>query len=67
MVIRVVLELINIDVLAIAIRLTVGKRHANVRVFFVCFGLFFGHFHLLPFHASLIVSDQLIECYTTND
>ena len=67
MAIRVVLELINVDVLAIAIRVTVGKHHANVWVLVERLGLFFGHFHPLSFHASVVVSDQLIEYCATNN
>ena len=67
MVIRVVLELINVDVLFIAIRVTVGKHHANVWVLVERLGLLFCHFHPLSFHASVDILDQLIECCTTND
>ena len=41
MAIRIVLELINVDVLAIAIQVTVSEHHVNVRVFVVRLGLFF--------------------------
>ena len=67
MVIRVVLELLNVDVLFIAIRVTVGKRHANVWVLVERLGLFFCHFHPLSFHASVVVTNQLVEYCATND
>ena len=67
MAIRVILELINVDVLAIANRVTVKEHHANVRVIIVRLGFFFCHFHPLSFHASVVVPDQLIECCTTNN
>ena len=52
-----ILEYIDVDVLAIAIRVTVGEHYGNVRVLIVRLGFFFRHLHPFATSWSIVVME----------